>query len=174
MTKIKMTQTTPGSIDGHTTKVFREGQEYTVYEGPALVEAILAGKQVITRELSIAFVKYLQVAILVSRGRQEPQQPESQPEPSEKTVVEAAPENKAVLTEEEAEAENPEVIEEKVPEEEKRQTDTAPTLRVFQLADELGVKVRKVLKVAKSLNINVKASVSGLTEEEAEKIKKAM
>jgi len=173
MTKIKMTQTTPGSIDGFTTKVFQEGQEYTVYDGPALVEAILAGKQVITRELSITFVKYLQVAILVSRGRQEPPQPESQPEPSEKTVIEAAPENKAVLTEEETEAENPEVIEERAPEEEKKQVD-APTLRVFQLADELGVKTKKVLKVAKSLNINVKASVSGLTEEEAEKIKKAM
>ena len=174
MIKIRMTQTTPGSLDGHTTKVFRAGEEYIVCDTPDLMEAALAkGERVITKGLSIAFVSHLQVATLI-RERQEPQQPESQLEPSEKTVVEAAPENKAVLTEEEAEAENPEVIEEKAPEEEKKQDDTAPTLRVFQLADELGVKTKKVLKAANKLNIKVTAAASGLTEEEAEKIKKAM
>ena len=173
MIKIKMTQTTPGSLDGHTTKVFRAGEEYIVCDTPDLMEAALArGERVVTKELSIVFVSHLQVATLI-RERQEPEA-QSQLEPSEKTVVEAAPENKAVLTEEEAEAENPEVIEEKAPEEEKKQDDTAPTLRVFQLADELGVKTKKVLKAANKLNIKVTAAASGLTEEEAEKIKKAM
>ena len=173
MIKIKMTQTTPGSLDGHTTKVFRAGEEYIVCDTPDLMEAALArGERVVSKELSIVFVSHLQVATLI-RMRQEPEA-QSQLEPSEKTVVEAAPENKAVLTEEEAEAENPEVIEEKAPEEEKKQDDTAPTLRVFQLADELGVKTKKVLKAANKLNIKVTAAASGLTEEEAEKIKKAM
>ena len=173
MIKIKMTQTTPGSLDGHTTKVFRAGEEYIVCDTPELMQAALEkGERAISKELSIVFVSHLQVATLI-RMRQEPEA-QSQLEPSEKTVVEAAPENKAVLTEEEAEAENPEVIEEKAPAEEKKQDDTAPTLRVFQLADELGVKTKKVLKAANKLNIKVTAAASGLTEEEAEKIKKAM
>ena len=40
--------------------------------------------------------------------------------------------------------------------------------------NELGVKTKKVLKAANKLNIKVTAAASGLTEEEAEKIKKAM
>lgn len=149
MPKIRMLETTPGSLDGVSVTSFVAGREYDVPES-----------------LATAFVNHMGVAVVV-RERKVVEVPE-------KAVEVAAPENKEesirenvfgssekeVLTEEEAEAESGETVE-----------DGKAAMRVFQLADELGVSSKKIIKAAKKLGIDVTAPASGLTEAAAEKIK---
>ena len=70
--------------------------------------------------------------------------------PSEKAVIEKAPEIKMVEVTELA---------------------SSPSIRVWQLADELGTSSKKIISVAKELKIFVSVPASGMTPEEAEKIR---
>lgn len=141
MPKIRMVKTTPGSLDGFTRTMFMAEQEYEV-----------------PHELAKAFISHMGVATIVRERK-------AMPEAPEKAVAEAVPENKVVLTEEEAEAESEDVIEERA------EDDKPMAMRVYQLADELGIGYKKVIKAAKALSIYVSAAASGLSEEEAERIK---
>ena len=155
MPKIRMIKTTPGSLNGFEVMSFIKDQEYVVPD-----------------ELAKAFIEHLGVATIVRERKAVPEAPE-------KAVVEAAPENKAVLTEEEEEAGKDESIEEHSVDDAENATpiveeDKSMAMRVYQLADELNVDYKKIIKVAKKLKIYVSAATSGLSEEEAEKIKAAM
>lgn len=103
-------------------------------------------------ELAKAFVKDMGVAVIVRERKAISAAPE-------KAVIETALGNK----EEEEKTDDFDV--EKKPRE---------MVRVFQLADELGVSSKEIIKKAKELGLHAKAPVSGLFEEDAEKIKANM
>ena len=150
--------TTSGSNDGITQMLFLKDQEYDV-----------------SHELALAFITHMGVADQVF-VRQDPA-------PTEKAVIEVAPEIKdhpepAKLTEEEVEATSGESLEENSKEEIKSKEETEvtsehepKTTRVFQLADELNAHYKEILKIAKRLNISVKVAQGGLTESEVAQIK---
>jgi hypothetical protein len=56
----------------------------------------------------------------------------------------------------------------------KEAKEASATTRVFQLADELGVSSKDVIESAKKCGIVVATPVSGLSDEEVEKIKTSM
>ncbi len=176
MPRIKMKVSTPGSEDGSTINLYSKGQEYDV-----------------PHELALTFITHMHVADQVFVRKD--------PEPTEKAVIEVAPEIKdhpepAKLTEEEVEAKSGESLEEnkktddyetddsedlKPPEwpegtERVNEADVeakheAKTTRVFQLADELNAHYKEILKIAKKLGISVKVAQGGLTESEVAQIK---
>lgn len=74
-------------------------------------------------------------------------------EAPEKTVIEKAPENAMIK-------ESP-----------KNKQEKKVRMRVFQLADELSVGSKIIIKIAKELNINVAKVQSGLSSDEVERIK---
>lgn len=155
MPKIRMLQNARGSLDGINSIDFLKGLEYDVHE-----------------ELAVTFISHMGVATIIRERKAVPEAPE-------KAVVEAAPENKGVLTEEEAEAERDESIEDYSVDdaenaEGKDEEDKPMAMRVYQLADELGVDSKEIIKAAEKLKIYVSAATSGLSEGEAEKIKAAM
>lgn len=80
----------------------------------------------------------------------------------ENKMVESSPDNKVAES-------SDEIIKEA-----EKSDNTSKPLRVYQLADELGVSSKKVLRIAKKLNIHVNAPTSGLSEEEEKRIKSAL
>ncbi len=152
MPKIRMLQNARGSLDGINSIDFLKGLEYDVHE-----------------ELAVTFISHMGVAVIIRERKAVPEAPEN-------AAVEAAPENKEVLTEEEAEAQSDESIEDYSVDDAENaegvvEEDKPMAMRVYQLADELGVDSKKIIKVAKKSKIYVSAATSGLSEEEAEKIK---
>ncbi len=84
-------------------------------------------------------------------------------ESPEKAVVEEAPEAKLQSPELKPEIDL------------KEETKHEPkTIRVFQLADKLGVSYKKILYVANDLGIEVKVAQSGLTEAECKRIESSL
>ena len=135
-----MTKTMPVAVDGIHIRLFQKDQEV-----------------VIERELGDLLVNKLKAATFI-RER-------TMPEPSERAVLEGAPEVKEPSSiPEETEKEN-------LPENEKGPEDY---IRVFQLAKELGVSNRLILNKAKDLGIVATAPASNLSDEEIARIKKAL
>lgn len=52
-----------------------------------------------------------------------------------------------------------------------KETEVPCAMRVYELSDEIGVSSSKIVEIAKSIGIDVKVAMSGLTLEEANKIK---
>jgi len=134
MPKIRVTRTMPVATDGIHIRLFQAGLEDDV-------------------EVDVAnlLVYKLKIATFV-RER-------TMPEPSEKAVIESAPEVKEEEIEEKPEETEPE---------------EPPYIRVFQLAKELGVPNRLILNKAKDLGIAATAPASNLSDEEAKRLKDAL
>ena len=128
MVRIKMNITAQGSSDGIIISNYKEGCEYNVSE-----------------RLARNFVEDQRIAERVLMIRRKT------PAPSEKAVVEKAPE----------------VKKKEGKEEEKKRS-----LRVYQLADELDVSSADIIAVAKKLDISVSAHTSSLSGAEVERIEK--
>jgi len=141
MPRIRMLRDDKGSLDGFTVTYFLKDLEYDV-----------------TEDLAKAFIGHMGVAEIVRVRKAEPEAPENK-------MVKDVPENKvagtvSAKTEEEAEAVSG-----------KSREENSTVTRVYQLADELGIPSKKVIKKARALGISIKVAQSGLTEEEAEKIR---
>lgn len=134
MPKIRITRTTPVAVDGIHIRLFQAGSE---------IDA--------EKDLANLLVYNLKIASFV-RER-------AMPEPSERAVVESAPEIKEETTEEESEETGEE---------------DNPYIRVFQLAKDLGVSNRLILNKAKDLGIAATAPASNLSDEEVKRLKKAL
>jgi len=150
-----MSKTLPVAVDGVHISLFQQGVEYPVAD-----------------KLAAMLVYKLKVATFV-RER-------AMPAPSEKAVIDEAPEIKAEwkieeTTQEEAVIEDepeakPEIgdgQEEAIPEE-------GPMIRVHQLAIELGISNRSILNKAQALGIEATAPASGLSNEEVKRLKDAL
>lgn len=140
MSKIRMVQTIPGSMDGINAREYMADQEYDV-----------DGVQ-INRELSDIFLK-CGAAVLVRERKPAAEAFEEAiaEESSEEDGLETTPGDLDAVTG--GSKPDPKVM------------------RVFQLADELGVSYKKIVKAANGLGIEVKAAQSGLTESEIVEIK---
>jgi len=134
MPKIRVTRTTPVATDGVHIRLFQAGWEGDV-----------------EKDVADLLVYKLKIATFV-RER-------AMPEPSEKAVIESAPEIKEGDTEE-----KPEEIE----------SEEVPYIRVFQLAKEWGVSNRLILNKAKDLGIAATAPASNLSDEEVKRLKTAL
>ena len=134
MPKIRITRTIPVAVDGIHIRLFQAGAEEDV-----------------EKDLANLLVYNLKIASFV-RER-------AMPEPSERAVVESAPEIKEEVTEEKSEETGEE---------------DNPYIRVFQLAKELGVSNRLILNKAKDLGIAAVAPASNLSDEEVKRLKKAL
>ena len=164
MAKIKMSKTLPVAVDGVHISLFQQGEEYPVAD-----------------KLAAMLVYKLKVATFV-RER-------TMPEPSEKAVIEGAPEIKAEEKIEpesdeeiEEESEQEEVVIEDEPEakteigdgQEEAIPEDPPMIRVHQLANELGISNRSILNKAQVLGIEATAPASGLSNEEVKRLKEAL
>jgi len=134
MPKIRITRTMPVAVDGIHIRLFQAGWEGNVED-----------------YIANLVVYKLKIATFV-RER-------TMPEPSEKAVIESAPEVKEEEIEEKPEETEPE---------------EPPYIRVFQLAKELGVPNRLILNKAKDLGIAATAPASNLSDEEAKRLKDAL
>jgi len=132
--KIRITRTTPVALDGVHVRLLQKDQELDVESDVA---------KMLVYDLRIA-------SIIRER---------TMPEPSERAVVESAPEIKEEGTEEKSEETGEE---------------DNPYIRVFQLAKDLGVSNRLILNKAKDLGIAATAPASNLSDEEVKRLKKAL
>lgn len=143
MPRIRITRTEPVAPDGIHIRLFQAGWEGDVEKDVAnlLVYNLKMAKMVREREM---------------------------PEPSERAVVESAPEIKEETSEEE--------IEKAGPEEEIEKADSEEPLyiRVFQFAKKWGISNRLILNKAKDLGIAAVAPASNLSDEEVERLKSAL
>ena len=151
--KIRMKISTPGSNNGFTPKLFVKGAEYLISKPP------LEGGNEIINTLARTFVEVMGVATYVDES--ESKFVRKDPEPEEKAVIEVTPEVKV-----EVKVEPKPVLIEK--EEDKSEL---KNIRVYQVAKDLKMPWGKVTKAARKLGINANAAQSGLTEDEAKKIK---
>jgi len=132
--KIRITKTMPVAVDGIHIRLFQAGLEEDV-----------------EKDLANLLVYNLKIASFV-RER-------AMPEPSERAVVESAPEIKEETVEEKSEETGEE---------------DNPYIRVFQLAKDLGVSNRLILNKAKDLGIAATAPASNLSDDEVKRLKKAL
>jgi len=130
-----MIKTVPVAVDGIHIKQFRAGVTYDENDG-------------ITNRMAKILIEDCRAAILV----RERTAPSVVPEvaPSEKAVIEEAPERKLVEVT---------IVEKPI------------MVRVYQLSDELGVSSKRILEIAKSIGIEATAPASGLSFNDADKIK---
>jgi len=131
MPKIRITRTMPVATDGIHTRLFQAGWEGDV-----------------EKDVASLLVYNLKIATFV-RER-------AMPEPSERAVIESAPEVKKESETEDVEENGPEYT------------------RVFQMAKALGISNRLILNKAKALGIAATAPASNLSDEEIARIKKAL
>ena len=153
MATMRMKKTTPGSPDGFGTVLYEEGREYRVdVDIPA--------------SLAKAFVVDMEVAEYVTEGKSIPAAPQN-------AAVEAAPDNKAEEAPEEPETPKKEKKDfgwEALKKKDKK----GKVMRVYQLADELGINSKDILIAVENLGIYARNAASGLSEEEAEKVRTAL
>jgi len=157
MAKIIMVQSMAGCIDGIHQRKYQAGQEYEI-----------DGVQM-NQKLANIFLKCgaAKMADIVPPNPPNPPKPNEPIDPPEKAVVENPPEMK-----EEDPVDDENAGDEQEPEEEKKESEPeAKIMRVFELANELKVPYKRVVKVAKTLKINVEFAQAGLTQSEADKIK---
>ena len=151
MPKIVMKITTPGSSDGITVNNYVAGRKYPV--GDALAKAFISmGVAEYAKE-----EKFVRIA-------------------PENKMVESSLDNKvAESSDEDSVVGGDSVVDNSggIIEEAEKLDNTSKALRVYQLADELGVSSKKILRIAKKLGIFVSAPASGLSEEEEKRIKSA-
>jgi hypothetical protein len=88
----------------------------------------------------------------------------STPKPRERKAISAAPENQAMNA-------APENAKAKSTEE---KPDQEKVIRVYQLAEELDIPSKDVIKAAKQVGIYARAPASGLSEDEVKRIKMAL
>lgn len=187
MPRIRMLRTTPGSPDGYNTVMYTKDTEYHV---PSEIPA----------QLAKTFVEDMKrpPAIYVTADTP-PIETKAIPAAPENAAIETAPKNKVeevkeTETVEEApkETEPKDVPEDKEPETAKvtakevaKEPETpkeddvgweppkkeVKTVRVHELADELGISSKNIMKVAKKLGIDAKSTFSGLLEKDVKKIK---
>lgn len=153
MVTIRMLKTTPGSPDGYYTKMYEEGKEYT-----ADID--------IPPRLAKTFVEDMKkVAVYVTGEKAVPAAPEN-------AAIKVAPENKV---------EAPKTVEEKPEEKEhgweppkKKDKSDGKVMRVYELADQLGIASKDILIIVENLGIYARNPASGLSEEEVAKVKAAL
>ena len=148
MPKILMKFSTPGSVDGFTTRLYLKDQEYDLPEGLAKTFAVdmRVGNYVRVRKEPDPVLVPTETAV-------EEKVPEIKIEP--KKVIEVIEKKKEVETKE------------PISEVESKNT------RVYELANELKVPWKEVIEIAQKLDINVRVAQAGLTDSEVEKIKSA-
>lgn len=151
MPKILMKVTTPGSPDGIKINNYVVDREYDIKDTLAKAFISMGVAEYVREE------KFVRIA-------------------PENKMVESSPDNKvAESSDEDSVVGGDSVVDNstEIIKEAEKSDNTNKTLRVYQLADELGVSSKKILRMAKKLDIFVSAPASGLSEEEAKRIKSA-
>jgi len=156
MAKILMSQTMPGSMDGITTNLYIKGQKYEVDEDQ------------ISQKLADIFVNAKWATVVRERTVAPAETAVVQKAPEIKAEPEEAPEKLETKTELETEEESAQAFSDQpeAPHELK-------TTRVFELAQELEIPYKEVIKLAADLDIYVKVAQSGLSDSEVKRIRES-
>lgn len=143
MPKIIMKTTTSGSLDGIHITDYIAGREYDI-----------------DSKLSSSFISMGVAAHVRTRKKVDPIIEQTVESLLESKSILSSPENKMIK-----------VPPDKKEKDKKEENSKEKTTRVYQLADELNISSKEILKIARKLGIFVRVSASGLSKEEEERIK---
>ena len=145
MKKVKMNYSTQGSPDGMRVTIYQGGYTYDLPD-----------------RLADSFIGIGAACLAVPPQSRKRKSVVAAPE---NAAVNAAPENAAVNTTSKDDTPKPE---------KKKKIEPLSVTRVYQLAEELDISSKAIIKTASKIGIYARAPASGLSNDEVKRIKKAL